>query len=484
MGALIEVDDLQLSGAPAATIFAPNLLAPDESWFLDFPDWFDETDDDGNLRVPLNKLWIDSEGRAAGRTFGPTCLLDGNEGECWIPPKSPTNYEAFHQGAQPFLRSRGAAMTVTVKEVGIIAGRNGHAPDHLTFAQAQMLYANAKDQYLIGRAFDREEDDGVHGYFLGAVLPDVTVESVARVRRSAVSCDWRYRHRDNAGRPLNRYDNLGPLLVTRPGLPLDRRGMQHAPRMRARAASVTVGTTAIPQGYTLVLDESETPMFCSTCGRSLDDGHTHADDGAVLTAPCSCQTAHTAAVANTPPPDILTPTGPPPSGSAILTDTVTRAEFDALTQQVNELAAAVAEMMVDGMDVGDLMDCGPMTAAVSGSSGLPLADRGRAWDGSAAEANVKTWATDPKGNLDLGKFGRAFLWHAPAPTEQGDFKLPFADVINGTLTAVPHGLMAAAGVMQGAMGGVKGMSDADRASVKGRIAGYYKSMGMPVPWKS
>jgi hypothetical protein len=58
--------------------------------------------------------------------------------------------------------------------------------------------------------------------------------------------------------------------------------------------------------------------------------------------------------------------------------------------------------------------------AVTEFQDLPLADRDHDWDGSDAEKRVRKWA----------------------------------DVVDGRLTVVPHGLMAAGNVTQGGRGGV------------------------------
>jgi hypothetical protein len=56
-----------------------------------------------------------------------------------------------------------------------------------------------------------------------------------------------------------------------------------------------------------------------------------------------------------------------------------------------------------------------------------------------------------------------------------------ADVIDGKIKAVPHGIMAAGNVMQGARGGVDlPAKDIDR--VKSHLAKYYAKMGEQAPW--
>lgn len=114
--------------------------------------------------------------------------------------------------------------------------------------------------------------------------------------------------------------------------------------------------------------------------------------------------------------------------------------------------------------------------AAGGESGLPLADRDTSWDASAADGRVSKMASsdgtgDPD-TIDWAAYGRAFFWHAPNPSAKGDFKLPFADMIGGQLQAVPKGIFACAGVLQGGRGGVD-IPAADKDTIKGKISAYY-----------
>ncbi len=109
-----------------------------------------------------------------------------------------------------------------------------------------------------------------------------------------------------------------------------------------------------------------------------------------------------------------------------------------------------------------------------GAADLPLAPRERAWDGPAAEGRVRSWAGGPEA-MDWGKYARAFFWHDSANPEQfGSYKLGFADVLDGTLTAIPRGIFAVAGVLNGARGGAD--LGGDEAAVKRKVAAYYKRM--------
>lgn len=83
---------------------------------------------------------------------------------------------------------------------------------------------------------------------------------------------------------------------------------------------------------------------------------------------------------------------------------------------------------------------------------LPLADREMTWDAAAAEKRIRTWAGG-EDNISWDKYRRAFFWYdSENPELLGSYKLGFADVINGRLTAIPRGIFAAAAVMRGARG--------------------------------
>lgn len=105
---------------------------------------------------------------------------------------------------------------------------------------------------------------------------------------------------------------------------------------------------------------------------------------------------------------------------------------------------------------------------------LPLRDRKSAWTASAAIGRVKEWAgADEKPNA---KYRKAFFWYDGAAADQfGSYKLPFADIIDGELTAIPRGIFAAAAAIQGSRGGVN-IPDDDSDRVKGVIERYYTKM--------
>src|SRR3954469_10076506 len=91
--------------------------------------------------------------------------------------------------------------------------------------------------------------------------------------------------------------------------------------------------------------------------------------------------------------------------------------------------------------------------SVTSFQDLPLADRDREWDGAAAEKRVRKWA-DAQDEPNE-KYRDAHVWYdADAKDNFTSYKLLIADVVGGSLHAVPRGVMAAGNVMVGARGGV------------------------------
>lgn len=112
---------------------------------------------------------------------------------------------------------------------------------------------------------------------------------------------------------------------------------------------------------------------------------------------------------------------------------------------------------------------------------LSLADAAHTWDAAAAVARIQEWAGG-KDNMDWAKYGKAFFWFDGENKEKlGSYKLPYADVVDGNLNAVPAAIHAVAGVLQGARGGAD-ISEDEQTAIKGQVEKYYKKMGEEVPW--
>ncbi|MDT5291509.1 MAG: hypothetical protein QOF88_6398, partial [Mycobacterium sp.] len=74
------------------------------------------------------------------------------------------------------------------------------------------------------------------------------------------------------------------------------------------------------------------------------------------------------------------------------------------------------------------------------------------------------------------KYRDAHVWYDKEGKDKfGGYKLLIADVVNGKLTAVPRGMMAAGAVMQGSRGGAD-LPETDIDRVKSHLAKYYAKM--------
>lgn len=110
---------------------------------------------------------------------------------------------------------------------------------------------------------------------------------------------------------------------------------------------------------------------------------------------------------------------------------------------------------------------------------LPTADLDVKWDSGEAIKRVKDWSSDDNG-VDFDKYQKAFFYVDGDGSKQGDYKLPFADVIDDKLTAIWAGVAAAMGAINGAQGGVD-MSDDDKSAVYDQICVYYKKFDKEPP---
>jgi len=121
--------------------------------------------------------------------------------------------------------------------------------------------------------------------------------------------------------------------------------------------------------------------------------------------------------------------------------------------------------------------------ALSGSTTLPLADDVTEWDSTAAQGRILE-AFTKDGETDWGKVHSAAFWYDVDNAEKmSGHKLFFADIVDGTLKAIPRGVIAVAAVLQGARGGVD-IPESDIDGVRAKVATYYKRMelGEP-PWE-
>lgn len=153
-------------------------------------------------------------------------------------------------------------------------------------------------------------------------------------------------------------------------------------------------------------------------------------------------------------------------GHGYLEGVVTDAERDALKATVTEIYAMLQEKYQDPRVVAPWLrgrtpdereaEAANMTSSItaainsSGWSSMPIADAGRGWDGDAARSHARAWADG-----DMHKYRRIFLWWDSAnPENFSSYKLPIADIVDGTPTIVPKAVSAALGALNGARGGV------------------------------
>lgn len=81
------------------------------------------------------------------------------------------------------------------------------------------------------------------------------------------------------------------------------------------------------------------------------------------------------------------------------------------------------------------------------------------------------------------RYRDAHVWYdADAKENFTAHKLLIADVVDGRLKAVPRGVMAAGGIMQGARGGID-IPDRDVSRVKSHLAKYNEKMDDQAPWE-
>jgi len=117
---------------------------------------------------------------------------------------------------------------------------------------------------------------------------------------------------------------------------------------------------------------------------------------------------------------------------------------------------------------------------VVGFADLPLADRGRAWDGDAARGRVREWSGSSA--TPSAAFRRAFVWFGGEGESFSDYKLPIADIVDGELKAVPGAVFAAAAAVQGARGGLD-VPEVELPGIRAHLGRYYSKMREMPPWE-
>ena len=123
---------------------------------------------------------------------------------------------------------------------------------------------------------------------------------------------------------------------------------------------------------------------------------------------------------------------------------------------------------------------------VSGRTDFPLADRSRRWSKREAVPRLRKWASkDGSGKADQmiwSKYQQVHFWYDENRADEFTaYKLPFCDVIDGQVYAIPRAIFAVAVVLQGGRGGLN-VPEADKEKIKKKVAVYYHRMGEEPPW--
>ena len=118
--------------------------------------------------------------------------------------------------------------------------------------------------------------------------------------------------------------------------------------------------------------------------------------------------------------------------------------------------------------------------SIGGAKDLPIDDRTE-WDANAAVARMRKLAGGPdKDNINWDKYRRGFVWYDPKDKENfRAYKLPFADVVNGRLTAIWGGVFRAMAALMGARGGVD--VGGDKRAAYNFLVSYYKRFDKTPP---
>jgi uncharacterized protein len=115
----------------------------------------------------------------------------------------------------------------------------------------------------------------------------------------------------------------------------------------------------------------------------------------------------------------------------------------------------------------------------------PIADRDLKWDAGAAHKRILDWCSDKDGNVNWKQYASVHFWcdtSAPDPDEdglpdrQGDYKLPFCDVVDGEVKALPRAIFKVAAVLDSkGVGGVD-IPHEDEKPIRDAVDTYYELM--------
>lgn len=309
----------------------------------------------------------------------------------------------------------------TTLRVGVIGNTHGHASPWVDYVQAQRHYADPSAQMIVCRAGDDERG----GWIAGAIVPGLTFGDVAMLRRCALSGDWR------------------PMPAT----------WWLAHNVSAQAVAAAEGYDAI--GPTLVTRPA-LPLV----------------------------TAFTAALSDHPS-AILGGNG----GVQIAEESPFVEVDDGTVQQfVQEVPTGMRTTRLHQDGTIEIVDSSPeeehereqqvsLRASLTGDLDLPLAPVDRAWDPDGAAARVMRYVADGDGRTA----NAAYLWREPGD-DPVTYALPFADVVDGELVAVPAGIAAAAARVDEMPAHARNALRANLDSLYERMSAEHGDTALRAPW--
>ena len=65
----------------------------------------------------------------------------------------------------------------------------------------------------------------------------------------------------------------------------------------------------------------------------------------------------------------------------------------------------------------------------------------------------------------------------------GDYRLPYADIVDGSLKAIPKGIFAVAGAIAGARTGGMNITAEEKSKVQSQLKKYYAKLDMEPPFE-
>ena len=175
-------------------------------------------------------------------------------------------------------------------------------------------------------------------------------------------------------------------------------------------------------------------------------------------------------------PDLAYEVVPHPTQADEFTFKVTKATVHGVTFVMGPAFPQVHITVEDDSEAALLASSGiSYTFAVNPNSwqSWPIAARETEWDFEQAIDRIAVWSGG-----DSKKFASAFLWKDDDgdPNNRETYRAPLADVINGKLTLIPRGVMAAATMLSGGHGGFEDIPEPQRIQMQEVITKIYDKL--------